>query len=43
MAKTETTRSAEDTRPYERIEVDKLLLDAKNPRLAEYALGSKPT
>ena len=29
--------------PYERISVDKLFLDAENPRLAEFALGNKPT
>src|SRR5438477_8861944 len=28
---------------YERVSPDKLFFDAKNPRLAEYALGSKPT
>lgn len=43
MAKTQTQQVADDTKVYERVAVGKLLLDAKNPRLAEYALGSKPT
>jgi hypothetical protein len=43
MAKTHTQKAADDTKVYERVEVGKLLLDAKNPRLAEYALGNKPT
>jgi len=43
MAKTQTPKVAGDTKVYERIEVGELRLDAKNPRLAEYALGSKPT
>ena len=43
MAKTQTTKTTDEAKPYEPVEVDKLLLDAKNPRLAEYALGSKPT
>lgn len=29
--------------PYEWVNVNDLFLDTKNPRLAEYALGSKPT
>lgn len=43
MANTQAKPPADDTRPYQRIEVGKLLLDAKNPRLAEYALGDRPT
>lgn len=43
MAKTEIPKAAEDGKAYERVDVEKLFLDKKNPRLAEYALGSKPT
>lgn len=43
MAKAQTTKTADEGKAYERVGVDKLLLDPNNPRLAEYALGSKPT
>lgn len=42
MAKMQTT-APPDGEPYERVEIEKLLLDKKNPRLAEYALGDNPT
>jgi hypothetical protein len=34
---------ADDDQPYERVKIENLLLDGKNPRLAEYAMGNKPT
>jgi hypothetical protein len=43
MAKTQITQTANEGKAYERVEVDRLLLDPNNPRLAEFALGSKPT
>src|SRR3954465_13118947 len=43
MAKTQQNTPVVEQEPYERIEYDKLLLDGKNPRLAEHALGDKPT
>ncbi len=43
MAKTQAHDGAATGQPFERVEVGKLQLDAKNPRLAEHALGPKPT
>jgi hypothetical protein len=43
MAKTQQNTEVVGQEPYERIEYDTLLLDGKNPRLAEHALGDKPT
>jgi hypothetical protein len=43
MAKTQITQTADEGKAYERVEVERLLLDPNNPRLAEYALGNKPT
>ena len=43
MVKTQITQTADEGKAYERVEVEKLLLDPNNPRLAEYALGNKPT
>jgi len=42
-AKTPPPPNMEYGQPYELIEVEKLQLDSQNPRLAEFALGSKPT
>ena len=48
MAKTQTVvktppEESGDAQPYELMEVGKLCLDKDNPRLAEFALGDKPT
>jgi hypothetical protein len=43
MPKTQDPAPSEQTQPYERVAVEKLQLDGKNPRLAEFSLGSKPT
>ena len=43
MAKTQITQTADEGKAYERVEIERLLLDPNNPRLAEYALGNKPT
>src|SRR4051812_8364551 len=43
MANTQHTPEVDGKEPYERVEVNKLHLDGKNPRLAEFALGNKPT
>lgn len=43
MAKTQTLTQTDDGKTYERVDVDRLFLDTKNPRLAEYTLGEKPT
>jgi hypothetical protein len=37
MAKTQQNTEVVGQEPYERIEYDTLLLDGKNPRLAEHA------
>jgi hypothetical protein len=42
MAKTQSPRQKSDETPYERANVEKLMLDTSNPRLAEYSLGEKP-
>jgi hypothetical protein len=48
MAKTQTSvktlpPESGDGQPYELVEVDKLFFNGDNPRLAEFALGDKPT
>jgi hypothetical protein len=43
MANTQGHATPEQKQHCERVEVEKLYLDGKNPRLAEYSLGSKPT
>ncbi len=43
MAKSHNTAVLEEPPAFERVEVKKLVRDAKNPRLAEYALGDRPT
>jgi hypothetical protein len=43
MAKSQNDTEMAEQEPYERVGYEKLLLDGKNPRLAEYALGDKPT
>ena len=43
MAKTQSAKVTDNGPKYERVRTENLLLDAKNPRLAEYALGVKPT